>query len=68
MYELIVEGMTCGGCVRGVTRSAQGVDGNAKVEVDLALKKVRIDTTADIHAVASAINEAGYAVKAINPV
>lgn len=64
MYELQVEGMTCGGCVRGVTRSVQTVDGAAKVDVDLKAKKVRVDTTASLEVVKSAIAEAGYPVTA----
>ena len=64
MYELQVEGMTCGGCVRGVTRSVQSIDSNARVDVDLAAKKVRIDTQASLDAVTSAISEAGYPVTA----
>ena len=64
MYELQVEGMTCGGCARSVTRSIQAVDSYAKVDVDLKAKKARIDTTAEIDAVASAINDAGYPVTA----
>lgn len=62
MYELQVEGMTCGGCVKGVTRSVQTVDSNAKVDVDLKSKKVRIDTSANLDAVTSAVVEAGYPV------
>lgn len=62
MYELQVEGMTCGGCVKGVTRSVQTVDSNAKVDVELKSKKVRIDTSANLDAVTSAIEEAGYPV------
>nr|WP_314624995.1 cation transporter [uncultured Noviherbaspirillum sp.] len=64
MYELQVEGMTCGGCVRSVTKSVQSVDGNATVEVDLASKKVRVDTQAGLDAVKAAISEAGYEVTA----
>ena len=64
MYELQVEGMTCGGCVRSVTKSVQSVDGNARVEVDLASKKVRVDTQAGLDAVKAAISEAGYDVTA----
>jgi copper chaperone len=56
--------MTCGGCVKGVTRSVQSIDSNARVEVDLAAKKVRIDTQASLDAVKSAISEAGYPVTA----
>ena len=64
MYELQVEGMNCGGCVRGVTKSVQSVDGNAKVDVDLQSKKVRVDTKAGLEAVTSAISDAGYPVTA----
>lgn len=62
MYELQVEGMTCGGCANSVKRSVQTVDKNAKVDVDLASKKVRVDTRADLNAVTTAIAEAGYPV------
>jgi copper chaperone len=64
MYELQVEGMTCGGCANSVKRSVQALDNNAKVEVDLASKKVRIETGADIAKVTSALDEAGYPVTA----
>jgi copper chaperone len=64
MYELQVEGMSCGGCVRSVTKSVQTVDGNAKVEVDLANKKVRIESRASLETVRSAIADAGYPVSA----
>lgn len=63
MYELQVEGMTCGGCVRSVTRSVQTVDGNAKVEVDLKQKKVRVESKATLDLVAESIRSAGYPVK-----
>jgi copper chaperone len=64
MYELQVEGMTCGGCANSVKRSVQAVDSNAKVDVDLANKKVRVETGADLNAVRSAIADAGYPVTA----
>jgi len=64
MYELQVEGMSCGGCVRSVTKSVQSVDSNARVDVDLPTKKVRVDTQASLEAVKTAIGEAGYEVTA----
>ncbi|SMP51522.1 heavy-metal-associated domain-containing protein [Noviherbaspirillum suwonense] len=64
MYELQVEGMTCGGCVRSVTKSVQSVDGGAKVDVDLPSKKVRVETQASLDAVKAAISDAGYDVTA----
>lgn len=68
MFELTVERMSCGGCARSVTKSVQSVDGNAKVEVDLASKNVRIDSQASLEAVRSAIIEAGYPVTASSTV
>jgi Cu+-exporting ATPase len=64
MYELTVEDMSCGHCVGRVTKSVQALDKDAKVEVDLPTKKVRIDTTADIDRIAEAIVAAGYPVTA----
>ena len=66
MYELTVEGMSCGHCVGRVTKTVHGVDGNAKVEVDLASKKVKIDSRADLERIAAAIDEAGYPVTGRN--
>jgi len=63
MFELHVEGMSCGGCANSVKRAVQTVDGNAKVDVELTTQKVRIETAADISAVTSAITKAGYPVK-----
>lgn len=64
MYELQVEGMSCGGCVKGVTRSVQAVDSNAKVDVNLQSKTVRVETQASLDAVRAAISDAGYPVTA----
>lgn len=60
MYELKVEGMTCGGCASRVTKAIKSVDNNANVNVDLKSKTVRVDTSADVAALASAVTAAGY--------
>jgi Cu+-exporting ATPase len=62
MYELTVDGMSCGHCVGRVTKSVQGVDQAAKVDIDLATKKVKVDSAADLDKIAAAIDEAGYPV------
>lgn len=64
MYELQVEGMSCGGCVRSVTKSVQALDAGATVDVDLASKKVRIVSQAGLDSVKAAIANAGYVVTA----
>ena len=63
-YELTVEDMTCGHCVGRVTKSVQALDQDAKVEVDLPTKKVKIDSRADLDRIAAAIDAAGYPVTA----
>jgi copper chaperone len=40
--KLIVEGMTCGHCVRTVTYALQALDANASVSVDLPGKTVLV--------------------------
>ena len=62
MLELTVEGMSCGHCVGRVTTSVREVDAGAKVDIDLATKKVRIDSAADAGRIAAAIGAAGYPV------
>ncbi len=64
MYELTVEGMSCGHCVGRVTKTVQGIDAAAKVEIDLPTKKVKIDSGADLDTIAAAIDDAGYPVTA----
>lgn len=62
MYQLQVEGMTCGGCAAGVRRAVQSVDLTAEVSVDLKSKTVQVNSAADLNAVRSAIADAGYPV------
>jgi copper ion binding protein len=66
MYELQVEGMSCNHCISKVTGSVKKVDDAAKVDIDLATKKVRVESTADLDDVCEAITEAGYPAKASN--
>ncbi len=62
MYELKVDGMTCGGCVNSVKRALQAIDANASIDVDLQSKTVKIDTAVELHAVKAAVEDAGYDV------
>ncbi|MFZ5558479.1 MAG: heavy-metal-associated domain-containing protein [Pseudomonadota bacterium] len=60
MLRLRVPNMTCGGCARSVTRAVQSVDANARVDVDVPAREVRVQTTADEQALLKALEEAGY--------
>jgi copper chaperone CopZ len=64
MYELSVDGMTCGGCANSVKKSVQRIDRNAMIEVDLAGKTVRVESVKGIDAIEAAITAAGYPVLA----
>ncbi|MBN8750720.1 MAG: heavy-metal-associated domain-containing protein [Variovorax sp.] len=61
MHEFEVQSMTCGHCVSMVTRAVKGLDSQAKVDVDLPTKKVRVETSEDRDTVAATLAEAGYA-------
>jgi len=64
MYELKVEGMSCGHCVGAVTKSVQAVDAGAKVEVDLPTQKVLVNSSAPLEEIKAAVVDAGYDVLA----
>jgi len=64
MYQLTVDGMSCAHCTGRVTKAVQAIDQNAKVEIDLATRRVTIDSSASLASVADAIDEAGYPVLA----
>lgn len=51
--------MTCGHCVRTVTAAVQRVDAEARVEVDLAEHRVRIESTRPAQAFATALADEG---------
>ncbi|MES2098394.1 MAG: heavy-metal-associated domain-containing protein [Pseudomonadota bacterium] len=61
MIELTLPTMTCGHCVKTVTRTVQQVDPAATVEIDLAAQRVRIDSTRDAQAFGVALAWEGYA-------
>jgi copper chaperone CopZ len=44
MYELLVTGMICQGCIKSITNALKTIDAVANVEVDLANSLVKIET------------------------
>ena len=58
-----VEGMTCDGCVRAVTRAIARAAPAAKVAVDLQAGRVTVDGEAPPERVAQAVAAAGFAFK-----
>jgi len=59
-----VQGMTCQHCAKAVTRALHQVDPQAQVHVDLAGKKVEVESGQARQALAEAIAKEGYTVAA----
>lgn len=60
MQVFNVQGMTCGHCVKAVTRAVQEQDAAAQVEVDLATRQVRVQSVLEAPQLLAAIREEGY--------
>ena len=60
MTEFNVNAMSCGHCVSMVTKTVKALDPQARVEVDLATRKVKVESTEDRATIAAALEEAGY--------
>ena len=58
--EFKIPSMSCGHCVGAVTKAVKAVDPQAEVTVDLATKKVTVQTSGERQAVAASLTEAGY--------
>lgn len=65
--ELHVDGMTCGHCVRSVTRALSALDPAAEIAVDLAAARVRWRGAIDAAAAIAALAAEGYAARTIDP-
>lgn len=64
--KLDVTGMTCGGCVRHVTKALTAVPGvtNAEVSLETHGAVVRHDGTTTVESLVAAVAKAGYEAKA----
>ena len=59
-----VEGMSCNHCAKAVTQALRHVDPQAQVQVDLAGKKVEVESAQPRQALAKAMADEGYTVAA----
>ena len=57
-----IENMTCGGCVRSVTKAIQSVDPGAQVSADPATHKVDVTTKAPREKLQAVLADAGFAI------
>jgi copper chaperone len=56
-----IANMTCGGCVRSVTKAIQSVDPTAEVQADPGTHRVDVASTAPRERLVAALIEVGYA-------
>lgn len=67
MLRLHISNMTCGGCVKGVTRAVQGVDPTAELDVDLPHRKVVVKGNSDGRSIVEALRRAGFEASILEP-
>lgn len=61
MITFEVQDMSCGHCVSAITQAVKALDAQARVQIDLASRRVEIEAaTADAAALREAIAEAGF--------
>ncbi len=60
MFEFTINDMSCGHCASVITKTVHALDSEARVDVDLAHKKVQVESTEDRDTIAAALTEAGY--------
>ena len=63
MKEFVIQSMSCGGCASRITQVVKNLDAQAKIEVDLPTKMLRIDSTTDRASLTDALTQAGYPPK-----
>jgi copper chaperone len=65
MLTFDVQDMSCEHCVGAITRAIREVDANARVDVQIAGKRVMIDSGVAAARFVQAIREAGYTPVAV---
>ena len=60
--KFTVSGMTCGGCIKAVTRAIQSADPNAQVKVDLPTQSIELHTVLSISEAQQLIEDAGFPI------
>lgn len=65
--KVLIEGMSCGHCVKHVTEALSELNGVSNVAVNLEAKTALFDASADVkdEAIKAAIDEVGYEVVGI---
>lgn len=62
MYEYKIEGMTCGGCVKSITKAIKSRDDKAEVNIDLRGQIVKVKSERSIDEIGNLICEIGFPI------
>jgi copper chaperone len=60
MIEFTVQDMTCGHCVATITSALKTADPEARCEIDLAARRVKVESALSGDRIAAAITRAGF--------
>lgn len=60
MVEFTINDMSCGHCAGVITKTVRALDSEARVDIDLAHKKVQVESSQDRATLEAALTEAGY--------
>lgn len=60
MTEFRVDDMTCNHCVMTITKAVKSLDQSAKIDIDLAARRVRVESPLGQAKLADAIRDAGF--------
>jgi copper chaperone len=67
MQTFHIQNMTCGGCVRGVTRAIQSVDPAARVHADVPARRVQVVSNQPREIVEATLTKSRYQAVWIAP-
>ena len=60
MIEFSVQDMTCGHCAATITDAVKALDPDGRCEIDLAARRVRVESAYPAERIAAAIARAGF--------
>lgn len=66
MVTFQVTDMTCGHCASAISRAVAAVDQNARMDIRIQQKLVRVTSTASAAELAEAIQDAGYTPREVH--
>jgi len=60
MIEFTVQDMTCGHCAATITEAVKSVDPAGRCEINVAARRVKVESAFPAERIAAAITRAGY--------